>query len=138
MINRLKLPLNLWRATGPGLFLLALGGVGLIATAFSLPASTFMTVTGVILMALTFFLSQNIIRPHHAVTSGAEMPCPACNDVHRPGVLFCQVCGRELTPSSVISVSSPSSFWGSELSPLYLVIVIVILLLFLSLIFGWA
>jgi len=136
MINRLSFHRHPWVVMGLGLFLLTLTCTGLLAAAFLLPTSTLMILAGVILMVLTFFLSQNITQPHQTANSVAEIPCPACQDTHRPGILFCQVCGRELTPATIIRRSSPAASGWNELIPGYLVVIL--LLLFLSLIFGWA
>ena len=131
MINKFRRNTHSWVITGLLLFLLALGGTRIIAAASPLSAPIITILAGVILMGLTFAISQQITRhPVHAATS----TCPACNQNHKPEQFFCLVCGRELKPASTInaitSTPRPSRWLGLSLrSP-----VVVILLVFLSLI----
>ena len=128
---------NSWVMIGLLLFLLALGGTRIIAAASPLSAPSIIILAGIILMLVTFYLSQNLTRPHLTQTGVGEMPCPACNGNHKPGVLFCQVCGRELNTGPImnaITTTPQPSHWRelSLRSP-----VVVILLLLLSLILSW-
>ena len=134
MSNKLSFNRHPWVVMGVGLFVLTIGCTSLIAAASLLPTPTLMILTGVILMVLTFFLSQNITHPHLTTSGVAEIPCPACQEAHKPGTLFCQVCGRELIPSPISRASSLASSRQNELIPGYLVVIL--LLLFLSLILG--
>lgn len=138
MINKFRLNMYLWSVLGFLLFLLALGGTCIIAAASPLSAPIITILAGVILMLVTFYLSQNLTRPHLTQTGVGEMPCPACNGSHKPGVLFCQVCGRELNTGPIMNAitTTPQPFHWLELSPRSPVFVI--LLLLLSLILSWA
>ena len=129
---------NSWVMIGILLFLLALGGTRIIAAASPLSAPIITILAGVILMLVTFYLSQNLTRLHLTQTGASETPCLACNGSPRPGVLFCQVCGRELNTDPIMNAITPTpqpSPW-LKLSPRSLVVVI--LLLLLSLILNWA
>lgn len=138
MINKFRLNMYLWSVLGFLLFLLALGGTCIIAAASPLSAPIITILAGVILMLVTFYLSQNLTRPHLTQTGAGELPCPACNGSHKPGVLFCQVCGRELNTGPIMNAitTTPQPFHWLELSPRSPVFVI--LLLLLSLILSWA
>lgn len=135
MINKFRLNTHIWVMLGFLLFLLALGGTRLIAAASSLSAPLTMILAGVILMGFTFALSQQITR--HPVHTAETPACPACNKAHKPEVLFCLVCGRELNTHFIanpITTRPQPSLWleFALYSP-----IVVILLLLLSLILSW-
>ncbi len=118
--------------------------LGLTAAASILSTPIFITVTGVLLVSLAFFISQKVAIPPTPlaeitapITLKDCFDCPTCEMECLPGASSCPGCGRELSPlpPQITSMSTPASFRQAHTS--YYHITAVIIMLILTLLLGW-